>query len=101
MAHLARVVIPGPPHDATQRGNHREAAFFGDDDYQAYLDLISGASGIRALAAAPRPLQCALVLSPARRSQPKKARPLFGACFRSAGRYAAERSSKICAAPRR
>ena len=39
MARLARVVIPGLPHHVTQRGNHREAVFFGDDDYRAYLDL--------------------------------------------------------------
>ncbi len=44
MARLARVVIPGLPHHITQRGNHRERVFFGDDDYQAYLDLIAGAA---------------------------------------------------------
>jgi putative transposase len=44
MARLARVVIPGLPHHVTQRGNRREAVFFGDDDYQAYLDLVAGAA---------------------------------------------------------
>lgn len=44
MARLARVVVPGHPHYVTQRGNHREAVFFGDDDYRAYLDLISRAA---------------------------------------------------------
>ncbi len=44
MARLARVVVPGLPHHVTQRGNHREAVFFGDDDYRAYLDLISRAA---------------------------------------------------------
>ena len=44
MARLARVVIPGLPHHVTQRGNHREAVFFGDDDYRAYLELISKAA---------------------------------------------------------
>ena len=44
MARLARVVIPGLPHHVTQRGNHREAVFFSDDDYRAYLDLISRAA---------------------------------------------------------
>jgi putative transposase len=44
MARLARVVVPGLPHHVTQRGNHREAVFFGDDDYRAYLDLISKAA---------------------------------------------------------
>ena len=32
MARLARVVVPGIPHHVTQRGNRRQAAFFGDDD---------------------------------------------------------------------
>ena len=44
MARLARVVVPGLPHHVTQRGNHREPVFFGDDDYRAYLDLISTAA---------------------------------------------------------
>ena len=41
MARLARVVVPGIPHHVTQRGNRRQAVFFRDADYQAYLDLIS------------------------------------------------------------
>jgi putative transposase len=44
MARLARVVIPGLPHHVTQRGNHREAVFFRDNDYRAYLELISRAA---------------------------------------------------------
>ena len=44
MARLARVVIPGLPHHVTQRGNRREAVFFGDDDYRAYLSLIAAAA---------------------------------------------------------
>ena len=44
MARLARVVVPGLPYHVTQRGNHREAVFFGDDDYQVYLDLIARAA---------------------------------------------------------
>ena len=44
MARLARVVIPGLPHHVTQRGNRREAVFFGDGDYRAYLDLIAAAA---------------------------------------------------------
>jgi len=38
------VVVAGLPHHVTQRGNRRETVFFGDDDYQAYLDLIAGAA---------------------------------------------------------
>ncbi len=45
MARLARVVVPGLPHHVTQRGNRRETVFFGDEDYRAYLDLISAAAG--------------------------------------------------------
>jgi putative transposase len=44
MARLARVVIPGLPHHVTQRGNRREAVFFGDGDYRFYLDLIPAAA---------------------------------------------------------
>ena len=40
MARLARVVIPDLPHHVTQRGNGRAQTFFGDDDYQLYLDLL-------------------------------------------------------------
>jgi putative transposase len=38
------VVIPGVAHHVTQRGNHRERVFFGDDDYRLYLDLIAKAA---------------------------------------------------------
>ncbi|MDL2207609.1 transposase [Desulfovibrio sp. OttesenSCG-928-M16] len=41
MARLARVVIPGIPHHVTQRGNRRQPVFFSDDDYLAYLDLLT------------------------------------------------------------
>ena len=40
MARLARIVIPHLPHHVTQRGNGRAQTFFGDDDYQLYLDLL-------------------------------------------------------------
>jgi putative transposase len=41
MARLARVVIPGIPHHITQRGNRRQATFFGEDDYGAYRELMA------------------------------------------------------------
>jgi putative transposase len=41
MARLARVVAPGLPHHVTQRGNRAQETFFSDDDYRAYLDLMS------------------------------------------------------------
>ena len=44
MARLARVVVPGVPHHVSQRGNHREAVFFNDGDYRAYLELITSAA---------------------------------------------------------
>lgn len=44
MCRLARVVAPGLPHHVTQCGNRRETVFFGDDDYQAYLDLVGDAA---------------------------------------------------------
>jgi putative transposase len=41
MARLARVVISGIPHHITQRGNRRQPTFFRDEDYAAYLELMS------------------------------------------------------------
>ena len=41
MARLARIVIPNLPHHVTQRGNRRQPVFFGDDDYQEYLRLLT------------------------------------------------------------
>jgi putative transposase len=41
MARLTRVVIPGMPHHITQRGNRRQPTFFRDEDYAAYLELMS------------------------------------------------------------
>ena len=41
MARIARVVAPGFPHHITQRGNRRQETFFNDEDYQAYIDLLS------------------------------------------------------------
>ncbi|MCP3972837.1 MAG: hypothetical protein GY717_21470 [Rhodobacteraceae bacterium] len=38
---LARTVIPGIPHHATQRGNARAQTFYNDDDYRFYLDLLA------------------------------------------------------------
>ncbi|MGD0900924.1 MAG: transposase [Thermoguttaceae bacterium] len=41
MPRLARSVVPGLPHHVTQRGNRRQQTFFCDDDYTAYLELMS------------------------------------------------------------
>ena len=41
MARLARVVVSDVPHHVTQRGNRRQPTFFGDEDYEAYLDLMA------------------------------------------------------------
>jgi len=41
MARIARVVVPGMPHHVTQRGNRRQDTFFRDEDYEAYIDLMS------------------------------------------------------------
>ena len=45
MARLARVVVPGMPHHVTQRGNRRQETFFGDEDYAAYLDMMTERCG--------------------------------------------------------
>ena len=41
MARLARVIAPGMPHHVTQRGNPRQQTFFGEEDYQHYLELMA------------------------------------------------------------
>ncbi|HSS66266.1 MAG TPA: transposase [Gammaproteobacteria bacterium] len=41
MARIARIVVPFFPHHVTQRGNRRQRTFFADDDYTAYLKLLS------------------------------------------------------------
>ena len=43
MARIARVVLPGIPHHITQRGNRRQQTFFNEDDYAAYVSLLSEA----------------------------------------------------------
>src|ERR1039457_6762434 len=40
MARIARVVVPGAWHHATQRGNHQQTVFFGDADRVFYLGLL-------------------------------------------------------------
>ena len=40
MARIARVVVPGAWHHATQRGNHQQTVFFGDADRICYLELL-------------------------------------------------------------
>jgi len=41
MARMARAVAPGFPHHITQRGNRRQQTFFNEEDYKAYLALMS------------------------------------------------------------
>jgi len=41
MARIARVVARGLPHHITQRGNRRQATFFNNDDYKAYLKIMA------------------------------------------------------------
>lgn len=41
MARLPRVVIPGIPHHVTQRGNRRQTVFFGEADYQLYIEIMA------------------------------------------------------------
>lgn len=37
---LSRAVVCGIPHQVTQRGNHREPVFFGDEDRRIYLTAL-------------------------------------------------------------
>ena len=41
MGQVARVVVPDYPHHITQRGNRRQQTFFAEEDYRAYLHLMS------------------------------------------------------------
>jgi len=41
MGRVARIVIPGEPHHATQRGNNRQDVFFVDEDRRVYLRLLT------------------------------------------------------------
>ena len=41
MGRLPRVVIPGIPHHVTQRGNRRQTTFFGPEDCDLYLRILS------------------------------------------------------------
>ena len=41
MARIARVIAAGIPHHVTQRGNRKLPTFFKDEDYQAYIALMS------------------------------------------------------------
>ena len=43
MARIARVVVPYYPHHITQRGNRRQQVFFNDEDYRAYIELLTRA----------------------------------------------------------
>jgi putative transposase len=41
MARMPRLVVPGYPHHITQRGVRRMTTFWGADDYQLYLNLVT------------------------------------------------------------
>jgi len=67
MARLARIVIPGLPHHVTQRGNRRQPVFFRDDDYRAYLALLTEharAAGVGVWAWCLMPNHVHLMLTP-------------------------------------
>ena len=40
MPRIARIVVPGVPHHAAQRGNNRQDVFFVDDDRSLYLKIL-------------------------------------------------------------
>jgi len=67
MARLARLVVPGLPHQVTQRGNGRAQTFFGDADYALYRDLLAAscrAAGVVVWAWVLMPNHVHLVLVP-------------------------------------
>ena len=44
MPRKPRFYVPGMPVHLIQRGNNRQACFFGDEDYRVYLDCLAEAS---------------------------------------------------------
>lgn len=50
MARLGRWFVPGVPQHLIQRGNNRQAIFFADDDYRAYLGILGEAAADAGLA---------------------------------------------------
>lgn len=67
MPRSGRVVVPGAPHHVVQRGNRRQRTFFGDADYQAYLDLAGKAfaeAGVEVWAYCLMPNHVHLVVTP-------------------------------------
>ena len=68
MARLARVVVADVAHHVTQRGNRRQAVFFGDDDYRAYKRLLSegcARAGVEVWAYCLMPNHVHLIVTPA------------------------------------
>ena len=45
MARLPRLYLPGCAQHVIQRGNNREACFYDEADYKAYLFFLKDASG--------------------------------------------------------
>ena len=67
MPRLARIVAPGLPHHVTQRGNRRQATFFGADDYLLYQSLLAQharAAGVAVWAWCLMPNHVHLILVP-------------------------------------
>ena len=67
MARLARVVVPGVAHHVTQRGNRRQATFFQEDNYRAYLELLGewcGRGGVEVWAYCLMPNHVHLIVVP-------------------------------------
>jgi putative transposase len=67
MARIARIVVPFVPHHVTQRGNRRQTVFFGEDDYLAYLALLTEharKAGVRVWAWCLMPNHVHLMLAP-------------------------------------
>src|SRR3984893_346773 len=67
MARLARGGAPGGAHHVTQRGNRRQAVFFGEEDYATYIGLLAAgcrAAGVAVWAYCLMPNHVHLVLVP-------------------------------------
>ncbi|HEX3918235.1 MAG TPA: transposase [Caulobacteraceae bacterium] len=87
MPRIARLVVPGAPHQVTQRGNRKGVTFFNEGDYSLYLDLLaetSAKAGVEVWAYCLMPNHVHVVLTP---SDPDGLRRTFGDLHRRYTRH--------------
>jgi len=67
MPRMARLVVSGYPHHVTQCSSRRQTTFFGNSDYNTYIDLLASHrvhAGVEIWAYCPMPNHVHLILLP-------------------------------------